>query len=331
VIRSWIVGVCLVLSAGRAEAGSIEMGKAAFARGKAAFERFDFEAALEEFEYTFLFATSLNATLNVATTLERLGRSHEAAAVFDRHVALLGAPTDVQQQAALQNSSAHAERDRQAAGENAAASFTAEAKRADRAARYAFDHKDWDTAAAQYLYAYLMVPNAQLVRNIAVALEAEGEYRRAAAVFDRYLELAPAATDDEEKKALEETRARADALRYKREPQAEVQPDTRAKPVAAARPGAAPEVTFNFILHGPAASDAKHKRCLAAVNKTGMKLHPVASLTAVLMIANAKNRYQIVDHENGVVHDEVLPGWGMEQLCTHVMQTTLAYGRVVPD
>lgn len=92
--------VLLLLFAARpAAAAPIDDAKKAFAEGKAAFERGDYEAALAAYQRANTILPAPNLYYNIGATYERLGRYQEAALAFDKYFEMAGAPqTDEEKQ-----------------------------------------------------------------------------------------------------------------------------------------------------------------------------------------------------------------------------------------
>ncbi len=82
-----------VLWALPARAAPIDDAKQAFAEGKAAFERGDYERALSAYQRANTILPAPNLYYNIGATYERLGRYQEAALAFDKYFELAGAPT----------------------------------------------------------------------------------------------------------------------------------------------------------------------------------------------------------------------------------------------
>jgi hypothetical protein len=76
-----------------AAAAPIDDAKKAFAEGKAAFERGDYEAALAAYQRANMILPAPNLYYNIGATYERLGRYQEAALAFDKYFEMAGAPT----------------------------------------------------------------------------------------------------------------------------------------------------------------------------------------------------------------------------------------------
>lgn len=180
---------------------------------KQAFDDNDFEAALRNFYYSYVMSPTPVVLYNIAATLERLKRHHEAAVMFARYLQTLEASEDPKQATHQKGIRDRIEKNRQSAGDGATIAPLDDAKRANAAGKYAFEHKDYETAIAQFLRGYVLAPNPPLMFNLGVALEATSQFQVAAAVFDRYLEIAEPPADDDEQQLRKRTRARADADR----------------------------------------------------------------------------------------------------------------------
>jgi tetratricopeptide (TPR) repeat protein len=88
-----LAGVLLVLLfASAASAAPIDDAKKAFAEGKAAFERGDYETALTAYQRANMILPAPNLYYNIGATYERLGRYQEAALAFDKYFEMAGAP-----------------------------------------------------------------------------------------------------------------------------------------------------------------------------------------------------------------------------------------------
>src|SRR5262249_13786133 len=87
------VALATLLLALPASAAPIDDAKKAFAEGKAAFERGDYEAALAAYQHANMILPAPNLYYNIGATYERLGRYQEAALAFDKYFEMAGAPT----------------------------------------------------------------------------------------------------------------------------------------------------------------------------------------------------------------------------------------------
>jgi hypothetical protein len=89
------LAVALLLLAGApAHADNLDEAKAAFATGKQAFERGDYEGALAQFQRANLLAPAPSLSYNIGRAYEALGRYHDAASAFERYLELVGVPKD---------------------------------------------------------------------------------------------------------------------------------------------------------------------------------------------------------------------------------------------
>jgi tetratricopeptide (TPR) repeat protein len=87
-----VLVACLVLSVSPASAAPIEEAKAAFAAGKEAFERGDYELALQNFLRANQLVPAPSLQYNIGNCHERLAHYKEAAAAFERYLELAGPP-----------------------------------------------------------------------------------------------------------------------------------------------------------------------------------------------------------------------------------------------
>jgi tetratricopeptide (TPR) repeat protein len=117
--------VSLIAAARPAHAWPIDDAKAAFAAGKAAFERGDYETALQQFERANSIAPAPSLSYNIGATYERLGRWADAAAAFDRYLEQAGAPQSDDEKQFQDNLRARADADRKRAPSAPAAAPTA--------------------------------------------------------------------------------------------------------------------------------------------------------------------------------------------------------------
>ncbi|HEX6837667.1 MAG TPA: tetratricopeptide repeat protein [Polyangia bacterium] len=105
--------VLVVLAAALpARAAPIDDAKKAFAEGKAAFERGDYEAALTAYQRANMILPAPNLYYNIGATYERLGRYQEAALAFDKYFEMAGAPSTDEDKDFQQKLHARAEADR---------------------------------------------------------------------------------------------------------------------------------------------------------------------------------------------------------------------------
>jgi tetratricopeptide (TPR) repeat protein len=88
-----LVALLTVLCALSARAAPIDDAKKAFAEGKAAFERGEYERALSAYQRANMILPAPNLYYNIGATYERLGRYQEAALAFDKYFELAGAAT----------------------------------------------------------------------------------------------------------------------------------------------------------------------------------------------------------------------------------------------
>src|SRR2546430_15718943 len=86
------LAVLVVLSALPARAAPIDDAKKAFAEGKAAFERGDYEQALAAYQRANMILPAPNLYYNIGATYERLGRLQETALAVDKVFQMAGAP-----------------------------------------------------------------------------------------------------------------------------------------------------------------------------------------------------------------------------------------------
>lgn len=98
---------------------------------------------------------------------------------------------------------------------SAAAAPIDDAKKAFAEGKAAFERGDYETALAAYQRANMILPAPNLYYNIGATYERLGRYQEAALAFDKYFEMAGAATTDEEKDFQEKLRARAEADRHR--------------------------------------------------------------------------------------------------------------------
>ncbi len=94
--------------------------KQAFATGKSAFDRGEFETALAEFQRADSLATAAKLSYDIGTCLERLGRYADAAINFERYLARAGVATTDDDKQFADNLRARIAADRTRAREKAA-------------------------------------------------------------------------------------------------------------------------------------------------------------------------------------------------------------------
>ena len=87
------VMLVVLLAALTARAAPIDDAKKAFAEGKAAFERGDYDTALNAYQRANIILPAPNLYYNIGATYERLGKYQEAALAFDKYFEMSGAPT----------------------------------------------------------------------------------------------------------------------------------------------------------------------------------------------------------------------------------------------
>ncbi len=92
-IRPVGIAFVVLMAAAPAQAAPIEDAKAAFAAGKEAFERGDYEIALQNFTRANSLVPAPSLQYNIGNCQERLGHYKEAAASFERYLELAGPPT----------------------------------------------------------------------------------------------------------------------------------------------------------------------------------------------------------------------------------------------
>ena len=95
-----------------ARAAPIDDAKKAFAEGKAAFERGDYEQALVAYQRANMILPAPNLYYNIGATYERLGRYQEAALAFDKYFEMAGTPATDEDKDFQQKLHARAEADR---------------------------------------------------------------------------------------------------------------------------------------------------------------------------------------------------------------------------
>src|ERR1700747_3288737 len=82
----------MLVTSAAVRADNLEEAKAAFAAGKQAFERGEYEAALKQFQRANLLAPAPSLSYNIGKTYEALGRFNDAALAYERYLELAGTP-----------------------------------------------------------------------------------------------------------------------------------------------------------------------------------------------------------------------------------------------
>lgn len=110
--------VSLIPAQALADGDPIEVAKREFEEGKGAFERGQYEVALQHFLEAEKIAPAPSLTYNIGLVYERMGRYTEAAAAFDKYLEQLPAPTTKDERQFRDNlkQRAKAARDRAAQG-----------------------------------------------------------------------------------------------------------------------------------------------------------------------------------------------------------------------
>jgi tetratricopeptide (TPR) repeat protein len=107
-----LVALLAVLVALPAGAAPIDDAKKAFAEGKAAFERGEYEKALSAYQRANMILPAPNLYYNIGATYERLGRYQEAALAFDKYFELAGTATSDEEKDFQEKLRARSEADR---------------------------------------------------------------------------------------------------------------------------------------------------------------------------------------------------------------------------
>jgi hypothetical protein len=105
-------GLVLTCAVATAQAAPLDEGKAAFAAGKAAFDRGDFPTALAEFQRANAIAPAPTLFYNIGVTYERMGRYRDAADAFERYLREAGSPQTDEEQRLYEDVRARAAADR---------------------------------------------------------------------------------------------------------------------------------------------------------------------------------------------------------------------------
>ena len=103
-------------------AAPIDDAKVAFASGKEAFERGEYESALTAFLKADRLAPAPNLTYNIGNTYERIGRYTDAATSFERYLGQAGPPTSEEEKQFQENLRARIAANRKRSELNAAQS-----------------------------------------------------------------------------------------------------------------------------------------------------------------------------------------------------------------
>ncbi len=88
------IGVMVATLSAVAWADNLEEAKAAFAEGRAAFERGDYDRALTQFQKANSLAPAPSLSYNMGKTYEKMGRYKEAVSSFERYLEQIGAPAN---------------------------------------------------------------------------------------------------------------------------------------------------------------------------------------------------------------------------------------------
>src|SRR5262249_10613187 len=76
------------------QAAPLDEAKAAFAQGKVAFEKGDWNTALEQFMRANQLAPAPSLSYNIGKTYEKMGRNKDAVVWFEKYLELAGPPKD---------------------------------------------------------------------------------------------------------------------------------------------------------------------------------------------------------------------------------------------
>jgi hypothetical protein len=107
-----LLAIALVVSS-VAHADKLEDAKAAFAVGKQAFERGEYEMALAQFQKAEALAPAPSLLYNIGRTYEALGRFREAAQMYDKYLEQVGPPKNDQEKEFQNNLAAKSAADKQ--------------------------------------------------------------------------------------------------------------------------------------------------------------------------------------------------------------------------
>src|SRR5581483_788626 len=109
-MRTLLTVALLVSSVARAD--KLEDAKAAFAVGKQAFERGEYEMALAQFQKAEALAPAPSLLYNIGRTFEALGRFKEASQMYDRYLEQVGPPKNNDEKECQNNLAARSAADR---------------------------------------------------------------------------------------------------------------------------------------------------------------------------------------------------------------------------
>jgi hypothetical protein len=112
-MRAALAFVLFVSSVSVARADKLEEAKAAFAVGKQAFERGEYEMALAQFQKAEALAPAPSLLYNIGRTFEALGRFREAAQNYDRYLEQVGPPKNDDEKQFQSNLAARSAADKQ--------------------------------------------------------------------------------------------------------------------------------------------------------------------------------------------------------------------------
>src|SRR5437879_9285335 len=84
----------ILVLGGVAQAAPLDEAKAAFAQGKVAFEKGDWNTALDQFMRANQLAPAPSLSYNIGKTYEKMGRNRDAVIWFEKYLELAGAPKD---------------------------------------------------------------------------------------------------------------------------------------------------------------------------------------------------------------------------------------------
>jgi hypothetical protein len=93
-VKTLFAALVMVLVAGSAQAAPLDEAKAAFAQGKVAFEKGDWNTALDQFMKANQLAPAPSLSYNIGKTYEKMGRMKDAVIWFQKYLDLAGPPKD---------------------------------------------------------------------------------------------------------------------------------------------------------------------------------------------------------------------------------------------